>query len=59
MKAKKLLEERFVEKYVVSNAWIEKLSEVPPINQNNHKALLDLADDFESCESKSPLRGCG
>ena len=27
VKAKKLLEERFGEKYVVSNAWIEKLSE--------------------------------
>ena len=30
-KAKKLLEERFGEKYVVSNAWIEKLSEGPAI----------------------------
>ena len=29
VKAKKLLEERFGEKYVVSNAWIEKLSEGP------------------------------
>ena len=50
VKAKKLLEERFREKYVVSNAWIEKLSEGPPINQNDCEALLDLADDLESCE---------
>ena len=50
VKAKKLLEERFREKYVVSNAWIEKLSEGPPINQIDRKALLDLADDLESCE---------
>jgi len=49
-KAKKLLEERFGEKYMVSNAWIDKLSEGPPINLNDHEALLDLADDFESCE---------
>ena len=50
VKAKKLLEERFGEKYVVSNAWIERLSEGPPINQNDREALLDLADDLESCE---------
>ena len=50
VKAKKLLEECFGEKYVVSNAWIEKLSEGPPINQNDREALLDLADDLESCE---------
>ena len=35
---------------MVSNAWIEKLSEGPPINQNDREALLDLADDLESCE---------
>ena len=50
VKAKKLLEECFGEKYVVSNAWIEKLSEGPPIKQNDREALLDLADDLESCE---------
>ena len=36
--------------FVVSNAWIEKLSEGPPITQNDREALLDLADDLESCE---------
>ena len=53
VKAKKLLEERFREKYVVSNAWVEKLSEGPPtccINQNDREALLDLPGDLESCE---------
>ena len=50
VKAKKRLEEHFREKYVVSNAWIEKLSEGPPIDQNDREALLDLADDLESCE---------
>ena len=50
VKAKKLLEEHFRETYVVSNAWNEKLSEGPPINQNNREALLDLANDLESCE---------
>ena len=48
-KAKKLLEERFGERYVVSNAGIEKLSEGPPISLNDREALLDLADDLESC----------
>ena len=56
VKAKKLLEERFGEKYVVSNAWIEKLSEGPPIDQNDREALLDLADDLESCEIPLRLR---
>lgn len=57
MKAKKLLEERFGEKYVVSNAWIEKLSNGPPINQNDREALLDLADDLESCEITLTVAG--
>ena len=48
-KAKKLPEKRFGEKYVVSNAWNDKLSEGPPINLNDREALLDLADDLESC----------
>ena len=50
LKAKKLLEEHFGEKYVVSNACIEKLSEGPPINLNDREALLDVADDLESCK---------
>ena len=57
VKAKKLLEECFGEKYVVSNAWIEKLSERPPINQNDREALLDLADDLESCEITLTVAG--
>ena len=57
VKAKKLLEERFGEKYVVSNAWIEKLSEGPPISQNDREALLDLADDLESCEITLAVAG--
>ena len=50
VKAKKHLEERFGEKYVFSNACIEKLSEGSPISQNDREALKDLADDLESCE---------
>ena len=50
VKAKKLLEERFGEKCVMSNASIVKLSEGPPINQNDREGLLDLAADLESCE---------
>ena len=57
VKAKKLLEERFGEKYVVSNAWIEKLSEGPPISQNDREALLDMDDDLESCEITLAVAG--
>ena len=57
VKAKKLLEERSGEKYVVSNAWIEKLSEGLPISQNDREALLDLADDLESCEITLAVAG--
>ena len=35
MKAKKFLEERFGEKNVVSNAWINKLSQGPLIKLND------------------------
>ena len=56
-KAKKVLEERFGEKYVVSNAWIEKLSQGPSINLNGREALLDLADDLESCELTLTVAG--
>ena len=53
IKAKKLLEEHFGEKYMVSNAWIEKLS----VNQNAREALLDLADDLKSCEITLTVAG--
>ena len=36
--------------YFTEQVRINKLSEGPPINLNDHEALLDLADDFESCE---------
>ena len=58
VKAKKLLEERFGVKYVVSsNASIEKLSEGLPINQNDREALLDLAGDLERCEITLTVAG--
>jgi len=41
----------------VSNAWIEKLSEGPPINLNDYEVLLDLADDLESCELTLTVAG--
>ena len=49
-KAKKLLEERFGDKYKVTNAWIRQLSEEPVLKGGDRKALQDLADDLESCE---------
>ena len=56
VKVKKLLKERFGEKYMVSNAWIEKLSEGPPINQNDREALLNLAEIWKAVISPY---GCG
>ena len=41
---------------MVSNAWIEKLSEGPPINQNDREALLNMAEIWKAV--KSPY-GCG
>ena len=38
VKAKKLLEERFGEKCVMSNALIVKLSQGPPINLNDRES---------------------
>ena len=57
VKAKKLLEERFGEKCLMSNALIVKLSEGPPINQNDREGLLDLAADLESCEITLTVAG--
>ena len=56
VKAKKLLEERFGQKCVMSNALIVKLSEGPPINQNDREGLLYLADDLKVVKSPLPLR---
>ena len=56
-RAKRLLEERFREKYAVSNAWIEKLSEGPPINLNDCEVSLDLAEDLESSKITLTVAG--
>ena len=56
-KAKELLKERFREKYVVSKAWIDKLSYGPPIRLNDSEALNDLADDLENCEITLKVSG--
>ncbi|KAK3742185.1 hypothetical protein QZH41_012075 [Actinostola sp. cb2023] len=49
-KAKRILADRFGDKYAVTNAWIRKVSEGPVIKVNDREALLDLASDLESCE---------
>ena len=48
--AKRLLDERFGSKYKVSNSWINKVSNGPPIKPNDREALMDLADDLQNCE---------
>ena len=56
-KAKELLKKRFGEKYLVSKAWIDKLSYGPPIRLKDSEALNDLADDLENCEISLKVSG--
>jgi len=48
--ARKLLEKRFGDKYLVTNAWISRVADGPVIGPNDREALQDLADDLENCE---------
>ena len=48
--AKKLLAERFGEKFKVTNSWIRKVSDEPVIQAWDREALQDLADDLKNCE---------
>ena len=49
-KAKKLLAERFGDKFKVTNYWIRKVSDGPVIKAGNREALQDLADDLKNYE---------
>ncbi|MEL7343174.1 MAG: hypothetical protein AAGM67_22005, partial [Bacteroidota bacterium] len=48
--AKRLLAERFGDKFKVTKAWISKISDGPALKPGDREALLDLADDLQSCE---------
>ena len=48
--AKKLLAERFGDKFKVTNSWIRKVSDGPAIKAGDREALEDLADDLKNCE---------
>ena len=48
--AKKLLAERFGDKFKVTNSWIRKVSDGPVIKARDREALQDLADDLKNCE---------
>ena len=48
--AKRLLAERFGDKYKVTKAWICKISDGPAVKPGDREALLDLADDLQSCK---------
>ena len=56
-KAKRLLAERFGDKYTVTNAWIHKVSEGPMIKISDREALQDLVDDLENCEITLKVTG--
>ncbi|XP_067030834.1 uncharacterized protein [Acropora muricata] len=56
-KAKELLKKRFGEKYLVSKAWIDKLSYGPPNKLYDSEVLNDLADDLENCEITLKVSG--
>ena len=48
--AKRLLLERFGDKYKVTTSWITKVSDGPVLKSGDREALLDLADDLENCK---------
>ena len=48
--AKKLLAERLVDKFKVTNSWMRKVSDGPVIKAGDIEALQDLADDLKNCE---------
>ena len=48
--AKKLLEERFGDRYKVTNSWITKVSNGPKLKTSDREGLLDLAGDLQNCE---------
>ena len=48
--AKRLLAERFGDKYKVTKASICEILDGPAVMPGNREALLDLADDLRSCE---------
>lgn len=47
--AKKLLERRFGDKYIITDAWTKRVANGPPISSNDREALQDLSDDLENC----------
>ena len=48
-KARQLLKNRFGNNYVISDAWVRKVTEGGSIKANDAVGLLDLADDVHAC----------
>ncbi len=57
LKAKKMLAERFGDVFNVSNSWTKKVSNWHVIKPGDREALLELADDLESCEMTLKVTG--
>ena len=55
--ARKLLEGRFGDNFLVTNAWITKVADGPVIGFNDREALQDLADDLGNCEIALKVAG--
>ena len=49
-KAKKLLAERFGDRFKVTNSWITKVSHGPKLKSGDREGLLDFVDDLQNCE---------
>ncbi|KXJ20518.1 hypothetical protein AC249_AIPGENE7338 [Exaiptasia diaphana] len=47
--ANTLLKRHFGDKHVVSDVWIKKVTDGPPIGMNDKDVLQDLADDLQNC----------
>ena len=48
-KARKILKSRFGDEYVISEAFVSKLTTGPPIKQHEISALQDFLEDIQSC----------
>ena len=48
-RAQHILAERFGNPYLISDAWMKKVTQGPPIKPNNRESIMDFADEVRTC----------
>ena len=48
-RARELLHERFGNKFTISQSWVTKVTDGPPIKASQAEAMQDMADDLRGC----------